>query len=211
MMRFVKQANFARAVAVAFGLAAVAALGFLSIGGDGAEAATTHTVFVNNSVFCGSASSSCAQPFPTTISVGDTVQWLDGQAGVAHSVRQCAGDGTGCPGGSPGFDSGILIDPEDINMNPIPYLTETFNSAGTFFYNCQVHGNIMRGIITVSSPASVGGIADFPDIDEPPADASGSSGSSSLALTASVSGLVVALAMLAAGAWYARRRWLKTR
>ena len=201
----VKKAAFALTVAAAFALTAIAAPGFLSIGGDEAEAATTHTVFVNDSFFCGSAGSSCTQPFKITINQGDAVQWLDGQAGiVAHTVTQCTGNGTGCPGGSPGFDSGSLTDP------PSGYFTQPqhFPIAGTFFYRCQIHLNSMRGIVEVVS-TSVGGIADFPDIDESPTDASGSSsGGSSLAL-AVVSGFVAAVAMLAAGAWYVRRRWLQ--
>ena len=55
---------------------------------------------------------------------------------------------------------------------------------------------------------SVGGIADFPDIDQSPADASGSSGSSSFAL-AVVGGSIAALAVFATGVWYAGRRWLR--
>ena len=148
MMRLLKHPKLALP-AVAFVLAAVAALGFLTIGGDEAEAQTTTTVFVNNSKFCGSAGSTCAQPFSTQINPGDTVEWLDGQAGIPHTVTQCSGDGTGCPGGSPGFDSGTLTDP------PVDlYLSQTFPSAGTFFYRCQVHGNSMRGIITVGSPVT---------------------------------------------------------
>jgi len=200
-MRFLKQTIFALPVAGAFVLAAVAALGFLSIGGDEAEAQTTHTVFVNNSVFCGTAGSSCAQPFSVQINPGDTVEWLDGQAGIAHTVTQCSGDGTGCPGGSPGFGTAILTDPTP------NYLSQSFPTAGTFFYRCEVHGNLMRGIVEVV-PVSVGGIADFPDIDQSLADDAASSGGSSFGL-AVVGGLMAALAMVAAAAWYAGRRWLR--
>ena len=201
MMRFFKHPNFALPAA-AFVLAAIAALGLLSIGGDEAEAGTTQTVFVNNNVFCGTAGSSCAQPYSIQINAGSTVEWVDGQAGFIHTVTQCSGDGTGCPGGSPGFGSASLIDPAP------NYLSQSFPDAGTFFYRCEVHGNFMRGIIEVVA-VSVGGIADFPDIDESPADASGSSEGSSFALVPLVSGLVAALAMFAAGACYARRRWLR--
>ena len=218
MLGLFKQARFALPAA-AFVLAAVAAPSLLSIGGDEAEAGTTTTVFVNNSKFCGSAGSSCVQPFSIQIDPGNTVEWLDGQAGFSHTVTQCSADGNGCPGGSPGFDSGPLTDPP-MNL----YLSQTFPSAGTFFYRCQVHGNSMRGIITVGSPTtptptpvptptptpfSVGGISDFPDIDGSPAAVSGSSEGSSFALAALVSGLLVAFAMFVAGAWYARRRWLR--
>ena len=63
--------------------------------------------------------------------------------------------------------------------------------------------------VPTPSPIPVGGLADFPDIDESPADASGSSGASSFALAALVSGLVATLAVFATGAWYAKRRWLR--
>ncbi len=142
-----RPANIASFIAAAFVLTAITALAFLSIAGDGAKAGTgtTHTVFVNNSKFCSNAGSGCTQPHSLQINPGDTVQWPDGQAGVLHTVTQCSGDGTGCPGGSPGFDSGFLTDPAG------GYLTQTFPDEGTFFYRCQVHGNSMRGIITVGS------------------------------------------------------------
>jgi len=132
MTRSATRATLAPLVATALALATIAALAFVSISGDRAEAGTTHTVFVNNSVFCESAGSSCAQPYSIQIDAGDTVQWSDGQSGVLHTVTQCSGDGAGCPD-SGGFDSGFLTDP------PGGYLTQAFPDEGTFFYRCQVH------------------------------------------------------------------------
>ncbi|MCH7953146.1 MAG: hypothetical protein IIC25_04590, partial [Chloroflexi bacterium] len=90
-----KRANLAPLIAATFLLAAIASLAILSVAGDEANAGsgTTHTVFVNNSVFCGNAGSGCAQPYSIQIDPGDTVQWPDGQAGVPHTVTQCTGDG----------------------------------------------------------------------------------------------------------------------
>jgi len=147
MTRSATRATLAPLVATALALATIAALAFVSISGDRAEAGTTHTVFVNNSVFCESAGSSCAQPYSIQIDAGDTVQWSDGQSGVLHTVTQCSGDGAGCPD-SGGFDSGFLTDP------PGGYLTQAFPDEGTFFYRCQVHRNSMRGIVTVGSSAT---------------------------------------------------------
>ncbi|MCH7485280.1 MAG: hypothetical protein IIA90_09075, partial [Chloroflexi bacterium] len=135
MMRSVRPASLAPLIAAAFVLAAIAALAVLSSGGDEAEAGTTHTVFVNNNNF---------QPYSIQIDQGNTVQWLDGQSGGLHTVTQCTGDGTGCPGGIPGFDTAALTDP------PSGYLSQLFPDEGTFFYRCQIHTS-MRGIITVGS------------------------------------------------------------
>lgn len=149
MMRLVKRANLAPLLATTFVLTAVAALATLSIAGDNAEAGNgaTHTVFVNNNVFCGTAGSGCAQPHSIQINPGDTVQWTDGQTGTPHTVTQCTGDGTGCPAPG-GFDSGVKTDP------PSGYLTRPFPDEGTFFYFCQVHGTSMRGTITVGNPTT---------------------------------------------------------
>ena len=146
-MRSVKRASTAPLIAAAFLLAAIAALALLSVGGDEAEAGATHTVFVNNNRFCGSAGSTCTQPYSIQIDPGNTVQWLDGQTGVPPTVTQCTGDGTGCPAPG-GFDSGVKSDPAS------GYLSQLFPDEGTFFYRCQIHPSSMRGIITVGNPTS---------------------------------------------------------
>jgi len=149
MMRSVKRANLAPLIATTLVLTAIAALATLSIARNDAEAGNgaTHTVFVNNSVFCGTAGSGCSQPYSIQINPGDTVQWPDGQAGTLHTVTECTGDGTGCPAAG-GFDSGFKTDP------PSGYLTRSFPDQGTFFYFCQVHGTSMRGTITVGNPTT---------------------------------------------------------
>jgi len=147
MMRSAKPAHLAPLVSAAFLLAAIAALAVLAGGGDGAEAGATHTLFVNNNTFCDSAGSSCTQPHSIQINPGNTVQWLDGQSGGTHTVTQCTGDGTGCPAAG-GFDSGLKSDPAGA------YLSQVFPDEGTLYFRCQVHGNSMRGIITVGSPAT---------------------------------------------------------
>jgi plastocyanin len=133
---------------IAAGTALIAA-GVLLPGGLGpiAEAGSAQTIYVNNNVFCATPGSSCSQPYNIQISPGETVNWLDGEAGGLHSVTECTGDGTGCPAPG-GFDSGISTDPAG------GYLSEAFPDAGTYYFFCTVHGTSMRGIITVGSPAT---------------------------------------------------------
>ena len=139
MMRSVKPANLAFLIAAAVVAGSLTAIALLATGGRQAEAGTTHTVLVNNNFF---------QSSSIQIDPGNTVQWLDGQSGGSHTVTQCSGDGTGCPGGSPGFNTAVLTDPSSA------YLSQTFPNVGTFFYRCQVHPSSMRGIITVGNPGS---------------------------------------------------------
>ncbi len=134
-MRYMKRQNLAPVLAVT----AIAALALLSISTDKAEAGTTHTVLVKNNFF---------QSSSIQIDPGDTVEWLDGQSTGSHTVTQCSGAGTGCPGGSPGFNTAVLIDPAG------GYLTQSFPDVGTFFYRCQVHPSSMNGTITVGSPTT---------------------------------------------------------
>jgi hypothetical protein len=63
------------------------------------------------------------------------------------------------------------------------------------------------GRLTCTIP--VGGIAEPPDVAQAPAGESASSDASSPPYGALVGGLVGAAVALGAGAWYARRRWLR--
>jgi len=130
-------------------LIAAASAAVLLVSNDDAEAGATHTVYVNDTDFCAEPGVACSQPYALQITPGDTVQWLDGEPGfIPHTVTQCTGDGTGCPAPG-GFDSSPpKTDPAD------PYLTQMFPDEGTIYFRCQVHGNSMRGIITVGQPAS---------------------------------------------------------
>ena len=219
MMRSVWPARLTPLAAAAFLLTAIAVLAFLSTGGDEAEAGTTTTIEVSNFKFCTPGQSPCPDtPLDTTVAagVGNTIsfQLVSG----FHTASHCTDDTfTDCSNNLFDFGTGDgdwLIPPGENDSN--------------VYFRCNVHP-FMQGLIVVGNPVSptappspspsptasptpfsVGGIADFPDIDELPTDAAGSSGSSSLTLAALVSGLMVALAMFAAGAWYARRRWLQT-
>lgn len=112
-----------------------------------AEAGADHTVYVNDNNFCGTAGANCLQPYSIQINPGQQVQWLDGEPGVSHSVTQCTANWASCPAPG-GFDSGLQNDP------PGPYVSQTFSEEGVVYYRCQLHGNPMRGLITVGEPAT---------------------------------------------------------
>jgi len=75
-------------------------------------------------------------PTPITIKVGDTVTWTNRDA-AQHSAR-FAGLGTGTAILSQG-QSGSL----------------TFTTAGTFNYDCAVHGSAMQGTVVVQAATPV--------------------------------------------------------
>ena len=224
-MRRVKPANFAPLLAGAFVITAIAAFAFLSARGYHAEAVTTITINVSDSKFCTPAQSPCPDsPLDTTVaaSVGDTISFklLVGSV-LPHTSSHCLDDTfTDCDDNLFDFDGGT-------GGNGDWLIPGSVNNSNVYF-ECNIHA-FMQGLIVVGSPGtptptpvptptpaptptpepvSVGGIADFPDIDQSPVDGPGSSGGSSFVLAALVSGLAVALAMFAAGAWYARTRWL---
>ena len=209
-MWHVRQAKIARLMATAFVITAIGALAVLSARDNHAEAGTTITVEVSNFKFCTSGQSPCPNsPLDTTVaaSVGNTISFdlIDG----VHTATSCTDDTfTDC--------SGALF---DFGTGAGDWLIPGGADNSDVFFRCNVHPSTMRALIVVGSPAtptpvptptpfSVGGIAAFPDIDESPANISGSSGGSSIALAA-IAGLLAALAVLAAGAWYARRRSLR--
>ena len=74
-------------------------------------------------------------PTPVSIHVGDTVTWTNRDA-AQHSAR-FAGLGTGTP---------VLSQNQSGSL--------TFNSAGTFNYDCAVHGAAMQGTVIVQAVAT---------------------------------------------------------
>jgi len=88
----------------------------------------------------------CAPPFEsgvctTTITAGDTVTW-EVALGV-HTVSECNATYTTC---SDGFDSGLLLAGETF--------TQTFATAGSYFYNCAVHPTLQQGVVVVVAAAT---------------------------------------------------------
>jgi hypothetical protein len=77
----------------------------------------------------------------------------------AHTVTECT-DGTwstcgaGTAAGNPIEDSGVRFQPG------WPYVVQ-FNAAGTYYYRCEVHPTVMRGVVQVYSPPGVGGVSEI--------------------------------------------------
>ena len=98
------------------------------------------------------------------ISVGDTITWVSPSpfATNPHTVTECTDNtftvcGAGVSPQNPIDDSGIRNPPMP-GPSGWPYGPITFNTAGTYYYRCEVHPATMRGRITVTSP--VGGTVD---------------------------------------------------
>jgi len=84
----------------------------------------------------------------------------------------------------------------------ISKIFDSFDSAGSGFVN---YANWVYPPVG----CSVGGIAEFPDVAQAPAGESASSGESGPPYAALAGGLAAAVVGLSAGAWYAKRRWLR--
>ncbi len=85
---------------------------------------------------------------PTTINVGDTVQWnFNGDFYSAHSTRHCSDGCDGTPSGTPTWDSPIAA---------VQTYAYTFTTPGSYPYQCEVHPLDMQGVITVVA-GGVGG------------------------------------------------------
>jgi plastocyanin len=87
----------------------------------------------------------CAQSFQggvceTTTNTGDTVAWSV-SAGT-HTVTECDVNYATCPT-TGGFDSSTL--------NQGQQFQRTFNTAGTFYYECTFHPQAMRGRVVVQA------------------------------------------------------------
>jgi plastocyanin len=70
-----------------------------------------------------------------TISVGDTVEWING-GDKGHTVTSGA---VGNPDGL--WDSGVLIGGASFS--------QTFTTSGTFQYFCKIHGDKMEATVIV--------------------------------------------------------------
>lgn len=92
-------------------------------GDDGVEPGDGTTVVMENIGF---------EPAELTVEVGETVTWVNNDAGLIHTVT--AEDGT--------FDSGQITENEEFSY--------TFEEPGTHPYRCDVHPNRMTGTITVT-------------------------------------------------------------
>jgi len=104
-------------------------------GGGGGGPAGSVTVGNNGQIVFISAHNGTANPAVDTVAVGGTVTWTwTNNQGVSHSVESQ---------GSTSFASSPIM-----SGNGQTYAV-TFTAAGTYQYDCAVHGTAMRGTIVV--------------------------------------------------------------
>jgi plastocyanin len=127
---------FLSAATAAIALSVV--VSFLLINGE-ARGQTTVNVEVGDIYFCSPsfANGICE----TNVSAGDTVQW-NWVGSLPHTVTQCDPGFIICPPPG-GFDSGMLTGSGST-------FSQTFNTPGTFAYQCNIHGAAMRGRVNVA-------------------------------------------------------------
>jgi plastocyanin len=90
------------------------------VGGGGGASVT-----VSNNVFT---------PADVTINAGETVTWTWGSGATSHSVQST---------GSPSFPSSSIL------SGSVATYSNTFDTPGTYSYDCVVHGTAMSGTVTV--------------------------------------------------------------
>jgi alpha-tubulin suppressor-like RCC1 family protein len=95
----------------------------------------------------------------------------------------------------------------------VAYTCAVTTAGGLKCWGVNAYGQLGDGgnqrttpVWVVGFSPSVGGIAELPDVAQSPASQSGSSAGSYAALAG---GLAAAVLALTAGAWYARRRWMR--
>jgi plastocyanin len=100
-----------------------------------AEAVPTQAEVHLGNIFFSSDRNNSTNPAVDTLAVGGTVTWTWGNTGIAeHSVRSL---------GSPGFTSSAT------KLGNGQTYSVTFANAGTYSYDCAVHGSQMTGRIVV--------------------------------------------------------------
>ena len=138
-------------------------------------------------------------PGDLTVNVGDSVVWTVTKAFTEpHSVT------SGAPGDA---DSGKLFDSKITLRNNGDTFSQTFSTAGTFSYYCQVHPTEMTGTITVLAPGQSAAPASS---GEPAASEAPGGESERPPITTSdkvtAAGILAGvLVVLFAAAWYYRR------
>lgn len=104
-------------------------------GGAGGGPAGSVTVGNGGRIVFISAHNGSANPAVDTVAAGDTVTWTwTNNQGVSHSIESI---------GSPSFTSSPIM-----SGNGQSY-SVTFTTAGTYQYQCAVHGPQMTGTIVV--------------------------------------------------------------
>jgi len=132
-----------RIIIAAGSLVALAAVLWIGAGTQSSTpvSAATLNVDVGNFWFCDSSFQS--DDGETEIAVGDTVTWDFNSASVTHTTTEC----TGSCGSAIGDPGARLWDSGNVSSGSFQ---KTFNSPGTFQYQCNIHPSSMRGTITVN-------------------------------------------------------------
>jgi plastocyanin len=121
-------------------------------GGTGTPPGATAAVTVGN-IFFTSGRNGTSNPAVDTVAVGGTVSWTWGTTGtVPHSVQSL---------GSPSFTSSAVQSGSGSTYQV------TFSQAGTYQYDCAVHGTLMTGTIVVL-PAAAAPPTTTPPVTTPP-------------------------------------------
>lgn len=115
-------------------LFALAACGSVTSYGGGGGGGSSGQIVVGNILFR-SARNGTQNPAVDTVAVGSTVTWTWTATGtVSHSVQS---------EGTPNFASSAIQSGDGKTYSV------TFGTAGTYQYDCVVHGAAMRGTIVV--------------------------------------------------------------
>jgi len=104
-------------------------------GGTGGGAAPSTAAVTVGNIFFKSGLNGSSNPAVVTVAVGGTVTWTWTSSGsVPHSIQSL---------GSPSFTSSA-VETGDGSTYQV-----TFSTAGTYQYDCGVHGTMMTGTIVV--------------------------------------------------------------
>jgi plastocyanin len=111
--------------------------------------ANTNTVVIDGAPNCGH-SKFCYNPSSLTVTVGDTVTWVNNTASP-HNVTRC--DRSACSGDGPG--SGGLNGPSSPMINETGgTFAFTFTRSGTYNYYSSIHGRAMTNGRVIVVPAT---------------------------------------------------------
>ncbi len=144
MFRFLRLPTF-----LGLGLLAALAVALLAaLPASAQPAAAPVSIDIGDIWFCDPGGPQpCAQPFNTTVDVGDTVTWEWGPGGIgtllSHTTTHCPNDDWPTCSGTRDWDSGIKT------SGTFSFTFDTEDAGKTFFYRCLIHST-MFGNITVN-------------------------------------------------------------
>jgi len=95
----------------------------------------------------------CFVPEQVTVTVGDTVSWVN-MSGAEHTVTRCTP--AACNGTSGGTGTDASFGSADVAAASGTTFSHVFTAPGTYVYYCRIHGYaLMHGTITVdAAPAT---------------------------------------------------------